>query len=135
LNSLSDSSSISSKSDLYETDGIDLDKSVSDEEMNELFLNIESSCESIINKNIVSEVIEVVNEILIEETIDSTKINPEPDNIELKIAEVQLEEKEEINTELNDNSSITETNESEQEPEPEPETKKKRTYKPRKKKV
>ena len=47
--------------------------------------------------------------------------------------ESQVEEKEEINTELNDNSSITETNESEQEPEPE--TKKKRTYKPRKKKV
>jgi hypothetical protein len=141
LNSLSDSSSISSKSDLYETDGIDLDKSVSDEEMNELFLNIESSCESIINKNIVSEVIEVVNEILIEETIDSTKINPEPDNIELKIEEKEeiqkeeKEEKEEINTELNDNSSITETNESEQEPEPEPEAKKKRTYKPRKKKT
>jgi hypothetical protein len=132
LTSLS-SSSISSKSDLDETDGIDLDKSVSDEEMNELFLNIESSCESIINKNIVSHDTPVVNETLIQETIDSTKINSEPDNIELKI--VEKEEKEEINTELNDNSSITETNESEQEPEPEPEAKKKRTYKPRKKKT
>ena len=129
----SSSSSISSKSDLDETDGIDLDKSVSDEEMNELFSNIESSCESIINKNIVSHDTPVVNETLIQETIDSTKINSEPDNIELKIVESQVEEKEEINTELNDNSSITETNESEQEPEPE--TKKKRTYKPRKKKV
>jgi hypothetical protein len=129
LTSLS-SSSISSKSDSDETDGIDLDKSVSDEEMNELFLNIESSCESIINKNIVSHDTPVVNETLIQETIDKIDSNYNPDNIELKI-----EEKEEINTELNDNSSITETNESEQEPEPEPETKKKRTYKPRKKKT
>ena len=140
---LSDSSSISSKSDsknnkLDETDGIDLDKSVSDEEMNELFLNIESSCESIINKNKENDNSEVINVPLSQETIDSIKVNDEPDNIELQIEEkeeIQKEEKEEINTELNDNSSITETNESEQEPEPEPETKKKRIYKPRKKKV
>jgi hypothetical protein len=122
LTSLSDSSSISSKCDsknydLDENDGVDLDKSVSDEEMNELFLNIESSCESIINK-----------------TIDSTKINPEPDNIELKIVETQLEEKEEYNTEIKDDLNIIETTESDPDPEPEPETKKKRTYKPRKKK-
>ena len=140
---LSDSSSISSKSDyknydLDETDSINLDKSVSDEEMNKLFLNIESTCESIINKNKENDNSEVINVPLSQETIDSIKVNDEPDNIELQIEEkeeIQKEEKEEINTELNDNSSITETNESEQEPEPEPETKKKRIYKPRKKKV
>ena len=145
FNSLSDSS-ISSKSDsknddLDENDGIDLDKSVSDEEINELFLNIESSCESIINKNNVSQDIEVINPPLIKETIDSIEINNESDNIELKIIENKLEEKEDCDDEINDESNIIETIESEHEtdndpdPEPEPETKKKRPYKPRKKKV
>jgi hypothetical protein len=146
LTGLSDSSSISSKSDsknnkLDETDGIDLDKSVSDEEMNELFLNIESSCESIINKNKENDNSEVINVPLSQETIDSTEVNDDPDNIELKIVENKVEEKEECNDEIKDESSIIETNESEPEtdhdpePEPEPETKKKRIYKPRKKKV
>lgn len=144
---LSDSSSISSKSDsknnkLDETDGIDLDKSVSDEEMNELFLNIESSCESIINKNKENDNSEVINVPLSQETIDSTEVNDDPDNIELKIVENKVEEcNDEIKDEIKDESSIIETNESEPEtdpdpePEPEPETKKKRIYKPRKKKV
>ena len=131
VSTLSDSS-MSSKSDLDkldETDGIDLDKSVSDEEMNELFLTIESSCESIINKNKENHEVEVINE----------QLTPEPDNIELKILENQVEEieedeKEECNNEIKEDSSIIETIESEVEPEPEPETKKKRTYKPRKKK-
>ena len=146
---LSDSSSISSKSDsknnkLDETDGIDLDKSVSDEEMNELFLNIESSCESIINKNKENDNSEVINVPLSQETIDSIEVNVEPDNIELQIEEKQVEEcNDEIKDEIKDESNIIETNESEPEtdpdpepePEPEPETKKKRIYKPRKKKV
>ena len=146
---LSDSSSISSKSDsknnkIDETDGIDLDKSVSDEEMNELFLNIESSCESIINKNKENDNSEVINVPLSQETIDSIEVNVEPDNIELKIEEKQVEEcNDEIKDEIKDESNIIETNESEPEtdhdpepePEPEPETKKKRIYKPRKKKV
>ena len=85
--------------------------------MNKLFLNIESTCESIINKNKENDNSEVINVPLSQETIDSIKVNDEPDNIELQIEEkeeIQKEEKEEINTELNDNSSITETNESEQ---------------------
>ena len=151
---LSDSSSISSKSDyknddldkLYETNSINIDKSVSDEEMNELFLNIESKCDSIINKNKETGEAEVINDPLSEETIiDSIEINDEPependesenddpDNIELKIVENQVEEKEEIKDEIKDESNIIEIIESD--PEPEPETKKKRTYKPRKKKV
>ena len=150
---LSDSSSISSKSDyknddldkLYETNSINIDKSVSDEEMNELFLNIESKCDSIINKNKETGEAEVINDPLSEKTIiDSIEINDEsesendePDNIELKIVENQVEEKEEYNDEIKeqikDESSITETNESDLQPEPG--TKKKRTYKPRKKKV
>jgi len=131
---LSHNSSISSKSDLDkldETNSIDLDKSVSDEEMNELFLTIESSCESIINKNKENDEVEVINE----------QLTPELDNIELKIVENQVveieeDEKEECNDEIKENSSIIETIESEVETEPEPEleTKKKRTYKPRKKK-
>ena len=148
---LSDSSSISSKSDyknddldkLYETNSINIDKSVSDEEMNELFLNIESKCDSIINKNKETGEAEVINDPLSEETIiDSIEINDEPependesenddpDNIELKIVENQVEE---IKDEIKDESNIIEITESD--PEPEPETKKKRTYKPRKKKV
>ena len=144
---LSDSSSISSKSDykndnldkLYETNSINIiDKSVSDEEMNELFLNIESKCDSIINKNKETGEAEVINDPLSEKTIiDSIEINDEsesendePDNIELKIVENQVEE---IKDEIKDESNIIEITESD--PEPEPETKKKRTYKPRKKKV
>ena len=152
---LSDSSSISSKSDyknddldkLYETNSINIDKSVSDEEMNELFLNIESKCDSIINKNKETGEAEVINDPLSEETIiDSIEINDEPependesendepDNIELKIVENQVEEyNDEIKEQIKDESSITETNESDLQPEPG--TKKKRTYKPRKKKV
>jgi len=143
--SVSDSS-ISSNNDskkddldkLYETDGIDLDKSVSDEEMNELFLNIESSCETIINKNKENDEIKIINIPVSQEINDSTKINPEPDNIELKIVEeIPIETDKECNDEIKDESVSIEPNESEQEtePEPEPETKKKRTYKPRKKKV
>ena len=112
--------------------------------MNELFLNIESKCDSIINKNKETGEAEVINEPLTPESIDSIEINDEsesendePDNIELKIVENQVEEKEEYNDEIKeqikDESSITETNESDLQPEPE--TKKKRTYKPRKKKV
>ena len=147
---LSDSSSISSKSDyknddldkLYETNSINIiDKSVSDEEMNELFLNIESKCDSIINKNKETGEAEVINEPLTPESIDSIEINDEsesendePDNIELKIVENQVEEyNDEIKEQIKDESSITETNESDLQPEPG--TKKKRTYKPRKKKV
>ena len=136
---LSDSSSISSKSDyknddLDETDSINLNKSVSDEAMNKLFLNIESSCESIINKNKETGEAEVINDPLSEETIiDSNEINDEQDNIELQIEEKQVDEKEESNDEIKDESNIIEIIESD--PDPEPETKKKRTYKPRKKKV
>jgi hypothetical protein len=147
---LTDNSSISSKSDenipniqtssnndnldkLDENDGIDLDKSVSDEEMNELFLNIESSCESIINKNKDSHEMEVINAPLTKENIDKNESNNNPDNIEFKIEEKQKEEKEECIDEIKEDSSVIETVESEAEPEPE--TKKKRTYKPRKKKV
>ena len=119
---------------LYETNSINIDKSVSDEEMNELFLNIESKCDSIINKNKETGEAEVINDPLSEETIiDSIEINDDPDNIELKIVENQVEEKEEIKDEIKDESNIIEIIESD--PEPEPETKKKRTYKPRKKKV
>jgi hypothetical protein len=142
---LSDSSSISSKSDENipniqtssnndkldkndENDGIDLDKSVSDEEMNELFLNIESSCDSIINKTNENHEVEVISTQLTQENIDKIDSNNNPDNIEFKI-----EEKEEIEKEEIEESSVIETVESEAEPEPE--TKKKRTYKPRKKKV
>ena len=132
---LSHNTSISSKNDLDkldkldETDSINLDTSVSDEEINELFLNIESKCDSIINKNNENDEIEVIN----------IPLNTEPDIIELKILENQVEEieedeKEECNDEIKDDSSIIETIESELENEPEPETKKKRTYKPRKKK-
>ena len=154
---LTDSSSISSKSDenipniqissnndnldkLYENDGIDLDKSVSDEEMNELFSNIESSCESIINKNNDSHEEEVINTPLTKENIDKIESNDNPDNIKFKIEEkeekeekeeIQKEEKEECSDEIKEDSSVIETVESEAEPE----TKKKRTYKPRKKKV
>ena len=111
--------------------------------MNELFLNIESKCDSIINKNKETGEAEVINDPLSEETIiDSIEINDEPependesenddpDNIELKIVENQVEE---IKDEIKDESNIIEITESD--PEPEPETKKKRTYKPRKKKV
>ena len=154
---LTDSSSISSKSDenipniqissnndnldkLDENDGIDLDKSVSDEEMNELFTNIESSCESIINKNNDSHEVEVINTPLTKENIDKIESNDNPDNIKFKIEEkeekeekeeIQKEEKEECSDEIKEDSSVIETVESEAEPE----TKKKRTYKPRKKKV
>jgi hypothetical protein len=140
----SSSSSISSNNDsknddldkLDETDGIDLDKSVSDEEMNELFLNIESSCETIINKNKENDEVEIINIPVNQELNDSTKINPEPDKIELKIVEeITIETDKECNDEIKDESVSIEPNESEQETEPEPETKKKRTYKPRKKKV
>ena len=154
---LSDSSSISSKSDenvpniqispnddnldkLDENDGIDLDKSVSDEEMNEIFLNIESSCESIINKNNDNHEVEVINTPLTKENIDKIESNDNPDNIKFKIEEkeeiqkeekeeIQKEEKEECNDEIKEDSSVIETVESEHD------TKKKRTYKPRKKKV
>jgi hypothetical protein len=145
---LSDSSSISSKSDenipnipniqtssnndnldkLDENDGIDLDKSVSDEEMNELFLNIESSCESIINKNKDSHEVEVINTPLTKENIDKIESNDNTDNIEFKIEEKEEIEKEECSDEIKEDSSVIES-------EPEPDTKKKRTYKPRKKKV
>ena len=115
--------------------------------MNELFLNIESKCDSIINKNKETGEAEVINDPLSEETIiDSIEINDEPependesendepDNIELKIVENQVEEyNDEIKEQIKDESSITETNESDLQPEPG--TKKKRTYKPRKKKV
>ncbi len=57
---------------LDENDGIDLDKSVSDEEMNELFLNIESSCDSIINKNNENHDVEVINTQLTEENINKS---------------------------------------------------------------
>jgi hypothetical protein len=146
VSTLSHNSSISSKSDsknydLDETDGIDLDKNISDEEMNKFFLNIESSCETIINKNKENDEVEIINEKLTPESIDLNEINDELDNIELKIVEeVQKEEKDKHNDEIKDESTITETNESEPESEPEPktdpepETKKKRTYKPRKKK-
>ena len=69
---------------------------------------------------------------LIKETIDSIEINNESDNIELKIIENKLEEKEDCDDEINDESNIIETIESEHEtdndpdPEPEPETKKKK---------
>jgi len=112
----------------HENDGIDLDKSVSDEEMNELFLNIESSCDSIINKTNENHEVEVISTQLTQENIDKIDSNNNPDNIEFKI-----EEKEEIEKEEIEESSVIETVESEAEPEPE--TKKKRTYKPRKKKV
>jgi len=161
---LSDSSSISSKSDenipniqissnddnldkLDENDGIDLDNSVSDEEMNELFLNIESSCKSIINKNNDNHEVEVINKQLTQENNDKIESNDNPDNIEFKIEEkeeiqkeeiqkeekeekeeIQKEEKEEYNDEIKEESSVIESD-------PEPETKKKRTYKPRKKKA
>jgi len=133
---------------LDENDGIDLDKSVSDEEMNELFLNIESSCDSIINKNNENHDVEVINTQLTEENINKIDINDNPDNIEFKIEEkeeiqkekkeekeekeekkeIQKEEKEECTDEIKEESSVIES-------EPEPDTKKKRTYKPRKKKV
>ena len=138
---LSDSSSISSKSDenvpniqispnddnldkLDENDGIDLDKSVSDEEMNEIFLNIESSCESIINKNNDNHEVEVINTPLTKENIDKIESNDNPDNIKFKIEEkeeiqkeekeeIQKEEKEECNDEIKEDSSVIETVESE----------------------
>ena len=131
---LSNNTSISSKNDykndeLDETDSINLHTSVSDEEINELFLNIESKCESIINKNNENDEIENIK----------IPLNTEPDNIEIKIEETnetqidekqtdetQIEEKEDCNDEIKDESNIIETLESE--------TKKKRTYKPRKKK-
>jgi hypothetical protein len=134
-----------------ETDGIDLDKSVSDEEMNELFLNIESSCDSIINKKKENEEVEVLVD---KEIIDSIESN---NNIELKVEEkeetplkanndeIQIEEKdeynEEIKEEIKEEKNITQTiesnntNDNELEAQPEPDTKKKRTYKPRKKKI
>jgi hypothetical protein len=134
-----------------ETDGIDLDKSVSDEEMNELFLNIESSCDSIINKKKENEEVEVLVD---KEIIDSIESN---NNIELKVEEkeetplkanndeIQIEEKdeynEEIKEEIKEEQNITQTiesnntNDNELEAQPEPDTKKKRTYKPRKKKT
>jgi hypothetical protein len=143
---------------LYENTFIEVDKSISDEEMNEMFLNIESSCDSIINKEV-----EVINEELTKEMLDSIQNNDEKENIELKleskdevpevieevkeevIEEVKEEVKEEVTEEYNDEikeePNITETIEStnttdiEPEPEPEPEAKKKRTYKPRKKKT
>ena len=129
---------------LDENYGIDLDKSVSDEEMNELFLNIESSCESIINKNNSNdededededEDDEDINTPLNQENVDTIESN-KPDNIEIQIEEkeeIKEEEKEEEKEEIKEDSSVIET--IEPEPEPEPETKKKRTYKPRKKKV
>jgi hypothetical protein len=122
-----------------EINGIEIDKSVSDEEMNELFLNIESSCDSIINKKKEIEEVEVINVTVNQEIIDSIESS---NNIEVKI-----EEKEEPNItktiELNnttDNEPEPESQaESQAEPEPEsqaePDTKKKRTYKPRKKKI
>jgi hypothetical protein len=121
---------------LDENDGIDLDKSVSDEEMNELFLNIESSCDSIINKNSENNEVEVINSHLTQENIDKIDSNDNTDNIEFKIEEkeeikkeeIQKEEKEECNDEIKEESSVIES-------EPEPDTKKKRTYKPRKKKT
>jgi hypothetical protein len=134
-----------------ETDGIDLDKSVSDEEMNELFLNIESSCDSIINKKKENEEVEVLVDKEIIDSIESTN------NIELKVEEkeetplkanndeIQIEEKdeynEEIKEEIKEEQNITQTiesnntNDNELEAQPEPDTKKKRTYKPRKKKT
>ena len=125
--------------------GIDLDKNVSDEELNELFLNIESSCDSIINKKKVNEV-EVINMSLGKESIDLNESNDNIDNIEIKIEENQIEtvkteeiKNDEIQIEEKDESNIIETiesnNNTDVEPEPEQETKKKRTYKPRKKKV
>jgi len=125
--------------------GIDLDKNVSDEELNELFLNIESSCDSIINKKKVNEV-EVINMSLGKESIDLNESNDNIDNIEIKIEENQLEtvkteeiKNEEVQIEEKEESNIIETiesnNNTDVEQEPEQETKKKRTYKPRKKKV
>ena len=125
--------------------GIDLDKNVSDEELNELFLNIESSCDSIINKKKVNEV-EVINMSLGKESIDLNESNDNIDNIEIKIEENQLEtvkteeiKNDEIQIEEKEESNIIKTIESKDntdiEEEPDQETKKKRTYKPRKKKV
>ena len=124
-----------------ETDGIDLDKSVSDEEMNELFLNIESSCDSIINKKKENEEVEVLVDKQIIDSIESTN------NIELKVEEkeetqlktnndeIQIEEKDEYNDEIKEEQNITQTIESNNTNDNEPDTKKKRTYKPRKKKT
>ena len=131
---------------LDENYGIDLDKSVSDEEMNELFLNIESSCDSIINKKTVNDEVENINETLSHETIYTIQSNDKLDNIELKVDETQLEEEikkeekdecnneikeehDDCNNEIKEDSSVIETIEHD------PDTKKKRTYKPRKKKV
>ena len=76
--------------------------------MNELFLNIESSCDSIINKRKVNED-EDINEASCEEVINLTELNDNPDNInniELKIQETQLEE---IKIEEKDEPNIIET--------------------------
>lgn len=119
-----------------------IDNSVTDEEINNLFLTIGSSCDSMINKNKEITEVEVINIPLSREIIDSVESNDKPENIELIVEtkeempleendEIPLEEKEEVpleeNTESNNTTDI--------EPEPEPETKKKRAYKPRKKKV
>ena len=109
----------------------EIEKHVSDEEMNELFLNIESSCDSIINKNKVNNELEVINTISSEEIINNPESDNKGDNIEIKIQEkdeiqkeedeIQKEEDEIQKEETDENNSIKE------------EPKKKRTYKPRKK--
>ena len=119
-----------------------IDNSVTDEEINNLFLTIGSSCDSMINKNKEITEVEVINIPLSREIIDSVESNDKPENIELIVEtkeempleendEIPLEEKEEIPLEENEESNNT----TDIEPEPEPETKKKRAYKPRKKKV
>ena len=146
---------------LNENDGIDLDKSVSDEEMNELFLNIETSCDSIINKNKVNNEDDVINTPLSQESYNNIEFkidekitediqneeiknediqneeikNEDIQNEEIKNEDIQIEEKKEYNNEINYEPNISEINESNNITDLEPDTKKKRTYKPRKKKV
>ena len=113
-----------------------IDNSVTDEEINNLFLTIGSSCDSMINKNKEITEVEVINIPLSCEIIDSVESNDKPENIELIVEtkeEMPLEENDEIPLEENEESNNT--TDIEPEPEPEPETKKKRAYKPRKKKV
>jgi hypothetical protein len=127
-----------------------IDNSATDEEINNLFLTIGSSCDSMINKNKEITEVEAINIPLSREIIDSVESNDKPENIELIVEtkeempleendEISLEEKEEVPLEENEEVPLEENEESNNttdiEPEPEPETKKKRTYKPRKKKV
>jgi len=128
-------------------DLIKVDKCISDEEIDELFLNIDCSSDSIINKK---NEVEVITIPLSQEIIGLIESNDNPENIELKIEpkeeiqieikqETSLEEKKEYNDEITDEPNISETvdsnNTTDTENDSGPQTKNKRTYKPRKKKM